>query len=266
MLDRFNRRIDYLRVSVTDRCNLRCTYCMPACGIKKIPHSEIITFEEIVEVIKYGAKNGITKIRLTGGEPLVRRGIEELVEQISNIHGIQDISITTNGTLLKTKAAKLAKAGLNRINISLDTLNEEEYSEITRGGQLVDVLKGIDEAIKCGLEPIKINVVKFKDREILGLDDLIKYAENKNLKLRFIHQMNLQNGEFSVVEGGSGGNCSLCNRLRLTSTGDIKPCLFSELSYNIRKLGIENAYRKAIENKPKCGTYNKSEEFYQIGG
>ncbi len=266
MLDQYNREINYLRVSVTDRCNLRCTYCMPDCGIKKVPHSKIISFEEIVKVVEFGARNGITKIRLTGGEPLVRKGIEKLVENIAAINGISDISMTTNGTLLKDKAASLANAGLNRVNVSLDTLDKKEYSTITRGGKLKNVLEGIDEAQRCGLEPIKINVVKFKEREVEGLDELIEYANTRNLRLRFIHQMNLQNGEFSVVEGGSGGNCSLCNRLRLTSTGDIKPCLFSGLAYNIRESGIENAFLNAIENKPKCGTYNKSEEFYQIGG
>ena len=265
MFDRFSRSINYLRISVTDRCNLRCSYCMPEDGIRLLDHSDILSFEEITDFTRLSVQNGITKVRLTGGEPLVRKGIVELVSMLSAINGLEDISMTTNGILLSEYAADLKKAGLNRINISLDTVNPDNYCQITRNGDLAKVLEGIDAAHQVGLQPIKINCV------LLGQPDdetiqLRKFCEERGLKLRFIHQMNLKTGEFSNVEGGEGGNCSKCNRVRLLANGDIKPCLFSDLAYNIRELGSEQALNLALGNKPKSGTYNQSGEFYNIGG
>ena len=265
MFDRFSRSINYLRISVTDRCNLRCAYCMPEDGIRLLDHSDILSFEEITEFTRFAVQNGITKVRLTGGEPLVRKGIVELVSMLSAINGLEDISMTTNGILLSEYAADLKKAGLNRINISLDTVNPDNYCQITRNGDLAKVLEGIDAAHQVGLQPIKINCV------LIGQPDdetiqLRQFCEDRGLKLRFIHQMNLKTGEFSNVEGGEGGNCSKCNRVRLLANGDIKPCLFSDLAYNIRELGSEQALNLALGNKPKSGTYNQSGEFYNIGG
>ena len=265
MFDRYNRQINYLRISVTDRCNLRCTYCMPEEGIRQLNHTDILSFEEIVEFTKLAVANGIKKVRLTGGEPLVRKGIVELVSMLAQIDGLEDLSMTTNGILLPQYATDLKKAGLNRINISLDTMNSDKYCQITRNGDLSKVLEGIEAAHQAGLEPIKINCV------LLGQPNeetmrLRQFCEIKGLKLRFIHQMNLKTGEFSTVEGGEGGNCSKCNRVRLLANGDIKPCLFSDLAYNIRTLGSQEALNLALGNKPKSGTYNKSGEFYNIGG
>ena len=265
MFDRFNRPINYLRISVTDRCNLRCTYCMPEEGIRLMDHSEILSFEEITAFTKLAVANGITKVRLTGGEPLVRKNIVELVAMLAGIDGLEDLSMTTNGVLLSEFAADLKNAGLNRINISLDTVNPDNFCRITRKGDLAQVLDGIEAARKVGLEPIKINCV------LLGQPDeetreLKEFCEERGLKLRFIHQMNLKTGEFSTVEGGEGGNCSKCNRVRLLANGDIKPCLFSELAYNVRMLGHQEALDLALGNKPRSGTYNQSGEFYNIGG
>lgn len=265
MFDRYNRPINYLRISVTDRCNLRCTYCMPEEGIRLLDHSDILSFEEIAEFTKLAVANGITKVRLTGGEPLVRKNILELVSMLSKIDGLEDLSMTTNGILLPKYAADLKRAGLNRINISLDTVNPDNYCQITRNGELSQALEGIEAARNAGFEPIKINCV------LLGQSDeetqrLKQFCKERGLSLRFIHQMNLKTGEFSTVEGGEGGNCSKCNRVRLLANGDIKPCLFSDLAYNIRKLGHQEALNLAIGNKPKSGTYNKSGEFYNIGG
>jgi len=265
MFDRFNRTINYLRISVTDRCNLRCTYCMPEEGIRLLHHADILSFEEIAEFTRLAVANGITKVRLTGGEPLVRKNIVDLVSMLAAIDGLEDLSMTTNGILLPKYAQKLKAAGLKRVNISLDTVNPENYCEITRTGNLEQVLDGIDAAREARLEPIKVNCV------LLGQPDeetrqLKQFCEERGLKLRFIHQMNLKTGEFSTVEGGEGGNCSKCNRVRLLANGDIKPCLFSDLSYNIRKLGHQEALNLALGNKPKSGTYNKSGEFYNIGG
>jgi cyclic pyranopterin phosphate synthase len=238
---------------------------MPEDGIQLLDHSDILSFEEITDFTRVAVQNGITKVRLTGGEPLVRKDIVKLVAMLSSINGLKDLSMTTNGILLPEFAIELKKAGLNRVNISLDTVNPEKYCQITRNGELTKVLEGIEAARNAGLEPIKINCV------ILGQPDeetfhLRKYCKERGLKLRFIHQMNLKTGEFSTVEGGDGGNCDQCNRVRLLANGDIKPCLFSDLAYNIRKLGNEAALNYASGNKPRSGTYNKSGEFYNIGG
>ncbi|MCD6113335.1 MAG: GTP 3',8-cyclase MoaA [Bacteroidales bacterium] len=266
MLDRYNRKINYLRISVTDRCNLRCKYCMPAEGIKLFPHNEILSFDEIVEVIKTGVEMGIDKIRLTGGEPLVRKGIVDLVAMISKIKGLKEITMTTNGILLDKFAQPLADAGLDRVNISLDTLNPEKYHEITRLGDIDKVFAGIEAAKKANLTPVKINCVVMNSSEEEDAKQVRKFCAENNLMVRFIHQMDLNTGKFSIVEGGSGGDCKHCNRLRLTANGKIKPCLFSDMEYDVRELGIEKAYKLALENKPKSGTYNHSGKFYNIGG
>jgi len=265
MFDRFNRNINYLRISVTNRCNLRCSYCMPEEGIQLLDHADILSFEEITDFTRIAIANGITKVRLTGGEPLVRRNIVGLVSMLAALEGLEDLSMTTNGTLLSKYAFELKKAGLNRINISLDTIDADQYRTITRNGELAAVLEGIEMAKIAGLEPVKINCVLLGQSDE-DLQKLKQFCEKRGLCLRFIHQMNLKNGEFAVVEGGEGGNCVKCNRLRLQANGDIKPCLFSDLVYNIRKLGHQEALNLTIGNKPRNGTYNQSGEFYNIGG
>lgn len=141
MQDRFGRTISYLRVSVTDRCNLRCRYCMPESGVTLLGHDEVLSFEEIVEVVKAAAQMGITKVRLTGGEPLVRKGIVDLVSMISAIEGISDLGLTTNGILLADFAQELADGGLGRINVSVDSMIPHRYKEMTRGGDIEDVIR-----------------------------------------------------------------------------------------------------------------------------
>ncbi len=172
-IDAYNRSISYLRISVTDRCNLRCVYCMPEHGIPLKPHHELLTFEEIARIVRAAASLGITKIRLTGGEPLARRGIVELVRMIASVPGIEDLAMTTNGTLLPAFARQLKEAGLQRVNVSLDTLKPERFRQITRGGNLEDVLKGIEEARKAGLTPIKINTVVL---EGFNRDEVVDFA------------------------------------------------------------------------------------------
>ena len=266
MYDRFDRHINYLRISVTDRCNLRCTYCMPAEGIRLLPHEDILTFDEITEVARIAVEMGVTKIRLTGGEPLVRRGITDLVKMIAAIPGIIDLSMTTNGILLDKFAFPLREAGLHRINVSLDTLDPEKFRTITRGGSIENVLEGLKQAKAAGLEPIKINCVT---GEMTGESDaaqIKQFATENGYKVRFIRQMDLVTGEFYVVEGGDGGNCSICNRLRLTSNGLVKPCLFNAKGFSTRELGAREAILKALDNKPRFGTFNVEEEFSRIGG
>lgn len=190
MKDNFGREINYLRISVTDRCNLRCRYCMPADGFANIiPREEILSFEEIERLAQAAAKIGISKIRLTGGEPLVRHGIVELASKISSIEGINEVVITTNGLLLEEMAEDLKKAGVSRVNISIDTMDPEKYSHITRGGKLEKVLRGIEAAERAGLTPIKLNVVAlggFNDDEF---GDFIELTREKPYIVRFIELM-----------------------------------------------------------------------------
>lgn len=188
--DSFQRPINYLRISVTDRCNLRCTYCMPEGGIESIPHGEILSYEEIIRVVEAAADLGITKVRLTGGEPLVRAGLPDLVRLIAGIDSIKDIALTTNGVLLAKYAAELKNAGLRRVNISLDSLQPEKFTRITRGTAVLDdVLKGIAGATEVGLNPVKINMVVMKG---LNDDEVIDFARKtitEDWNVRYIELM-----------------------------------------------------------------------------
>lgn len=266
MYDRFERNINYLRISVTDRCNLRCTYCMPEEGIQLLRHSDILTFDEITNFTRVAVGNGVSKVRLTGGEPLVRKGITELVRMLSDIHGITDFSMTTNGVLLKEFAQELKSAGLHRVNISLDTVDPVKFASITREGNVFDVLDGIEAAKNAGLLPVKINCVFKESREEEDAKGVTRFCIENGLEIRYIRQMDLVKGHFSVVDGGTGGNCTLCNRLRLTANGKLKPCLFDDIEFDVRKLGYEEAIRLAVELKPSCGTFNETSAFYNIGG
>jgi cyclic pyranopterin phosphate synthase len=266
MLDRFDRDLNYLRISVTDRCNLRCIYCMPEEGIKLFRHEEILNFNEIAGFTKVAVSKGVTKVRITGGEPLVRKGITALVRMISDIKGIKDLSMTTNGILLKQYANELSAAGLQRINISLDTIDPEKFKTITRNGDVNDVFEGIEAAKSAGLFPVKINCVIKESKEEEEARAVTRFCIDNNLEIRYILQMDLVKGHFSTVDGGSGGKCSLCNRLRLTSNGKLKPCLFSNLEFDIRELGFEKAIMLAAELKPECGSKNETDAFYNIGG
>ncbi len=187
--DHFGRVIDYLRISVTDLCNQRCLYCMPEKGINKLGHQDILSFEEILTFVEVAAQEGIKKIRITGGEPLIRRGIVNLVESISKINGIKEVTMTTNGELLKNYAKDLVSAGLSRVNISLDSLNPEKYSKMSRGGDLYATLKGIDAAIDAGLTPVKINTVLIGGFNNSELDSFMEFGKKKDIRCRFIELM-----------------------------------------------------------------------------
>jgi cyclic pyranopterin phosphate synthase len=189
MQDRFHRQIEYLRISVTDRCNLRCTYCMPEEGVQLKSHEEMLTLEEIGQLVEAVAPLGISKIRLTGGEPLVRKGLPALVKRLTAIPGISDVSLTTNGVLLTRYARELKAAGLSRVNISLDTLNAKTYRQITRWGDISQVHQGIEAALAERLEPVKLNVVVIKganDHEVL---DFVQLTLGLPLHVRFIELM-----------------------------------------------------------------------------
>ena len=180
MLDKFNREINYLRISVTDKCNLRCTYCMPEEGVPIRKHEDFLSFEQIEKIVHEAAKLGIRKIRLTGGEPLIKKGIEKLVEKISSIKEIEIVSMTTNGILLPQKANILKKAGLKSVNISCDTLDKKKYKKITRGGDIQNVLKGIDAAIAAGFQT-KINMVILENTEKKEIRNMQNYCDKKGI-------------------------------------------------------------------------------------
>jgi cyclic pyranopterin phosphate synthase len=201
MLDKYDRDINYLRVSITDRCNLHCTYCRPKEGISLKGHDDILRYEEILRIVSQAIKMGLVKVRLTGGEPLVRRGFVEFAAALRQIQGLQDISLTTNGTLLDQYAENIFKAGITRINISLDSLDKDKYFQITRGGHLDDVFRGIAAAEKAGFSPIKINAVVmkgFNDDEVL---DFAQLALKKPFQIRFIEIMPVSSVNANQPEG-----------------------------------------------------------------
>jgi cyclic pyranopterin phosphate synthase len=266
MYDSFNRKITYLRVSVTDRCNLRCTYCMPEEGITLLSHSDILPYEEMILVIGEAVKMGITKVRITGGEPLVRRGILGFIAMVAAIPGIDDLGLTTNGILLEEFASGLKQSGLHRINISLDTTDAGKFSRITRGGDITRVFRGIEAAKAAGLTPVKINCVVKNNSEEPDARAVKEFCREHDLEVRFIHEMDLESGCFTVVEGGKGGDCLQCNRLRLTADGYIRPCLFSDLKFSTRELGIRQALEAAVGLKPEKGSTNAINKFHNIGG
>jgi cyclic pyranopterin phosphate synthase len=314
LVDSLGRKITYLRVSITDRCNYRCIYCKPEKHFNFIPHQEILRYEEIIEIIKEAVNLGITKVRITGGEPLVRKGIIDFIKKLRKIKGLEDISLTTNGYLLTKYAEKLKNAGLNRVNISLDSLQKDKYSQITRGGDLERVLKGIDSAILAELLPIKINTVLIRGINDEEVENFVRLTLERPLSIRFIELMpsleriidnykdkfisgldikenlvkkysfnpiktNSGNGpaKYYQIEGGKGTIgfitalsqhfCQTCNRIRLTSEGKIRSCLFSnqeiDLKKTLREIGnsgedqilrrkiIRDKIEMAVKLKPK---------------
>lgn len=320
LFDSFGRGINYLRISVTDRCNLRCIYCMPPEGISLIPHSEILSYEEIHTIVQATAELGINKIRLTGGEPLIRAELPKLVRMLSQIEGIEEVSLTTNGVLLKKYALELKQGGLTRANISLDTLKADRFRHITHSGELKDVLDGIEAAKNAGLYPVKINTVIMRginDDEVL---DFANMTYKEGWDVRFIELMPFTgiaefvssdelrrrirslgalepcppprgNGpaRYYRLPGAKGTIgfispitepfCSSCNRLRLTSNGQLCPCLLSDdgidlkgpLRNNASAQELKRLILRVIASKPEQhrlaeGIVPTKRNMSQIGG
>ena len=318
LIDNLGREISYLRVSITDRCNYRCIYCKPEEQFEFIPHEEILRYEEIVEIIEEAVNLGVTKVRITGGEPLARKGVVDFIKKLKEIKKLEDISLTTNGFFLSEYAEKLKDAGLNRVNISLDSLQEEKYKRITRGGSLEKALKGIDSALKAGLLPIKINTVLIRGINDDEVEDFVRLTLGRPLNIRFIEFMpsgeelkdnyrdkfisvleikeslaekysfrpvNINSGngpaKYYQIKGGQGTIgfitalsqhfCKTCNRIRLTSEGKLRPCLFSNMEVDIkqairnaktddkiiRSKIIRNNIEKAISIKPEGHKLNE---------
>ena len=265
MLDSFNREINYLRVSVTDRCNLRCVYCMPEEGIIKKNHNQILSYEQIYNVVKEASELGVKKVRLTGGEPLVRKNIDELVAMIRSIKKIETIAMTTNAVMLPDIAERLKSAGLDSINISLDTLDSERYKHITRGGSLYDAMRGIKKASDLGFQ-LKINVVVYDEISKDELPLLRKYAENINAKLQTIQYYNINEQKLDAIDYDRPAKCKFCNRIRLLADGYLLCCLHSNIKFKIDFDDIRGSIIKCIEGKPENGAYSDVESVSMIGG
>jgi len=323
--DRYGRAIDYLRVSVTDKCNLRCIYCMPAEGVPFRNYDQMLSLEEIERFVAIAAQDGIKHVRLTGGEPLVRKGIVELVQHIADTPGIESVAMTTNGILLPRFASELKAAGLSRVNISLDTFDPDAYHMITRRGDIDGALAGIDAALEVGFSPVKVNavVVRSLKQDFLGFARL---SYERPIHVRFIEYMPVGEssggqgtgwnesdvipseelcatidrigaaaglGHLVAVEAGpnrpdgwgpavyyrfpdaqgtigfisaeSNHFCHTCNRLRLTSDGKIRPCLFSDTEYDVLSVvrnGSDDEVRRIIDT----AIFNKPEEHLDITG
>jgi cyclic pyranopterin phosphate synthase len=301
MKDSFERRIDYLRVSITDKCNLKCLYCIPDKGLRLFRQSEILTSDEITRFVRVAHKFGVKKVRITGGEPLMRSDIISLVSSIKDI-GIKDLSITTNGILLTGMAKALKKEGLDRVNVSLDTLDAQKYKVMTRGGDIRHVWKALEEAERVGLSPIKVNVVPMRGINDEEIAEFAALTFDKDYHIRFIEFMPVGGNKFykdacvrkeeimkkvsslgtlnrlEFKGGGPSRNyqlkgakgvigfispvsdhfCDFCNRLRLTADGRIKPCLLSNIEFDIRtpmRRGasdeeLEDVFRRAVAVKP----------------
>jgi len=203
MLDGYGRHIDYLRISITDRCNLRCVYCMPADGVPALPQDDILSFEEIERFVRAAASEGISKLRLTGGEPLVRTGVVEHARRLMEIDGIEAVAMTTNGILLPRYARDLVDAGVTRVNISLDSLDPDIFRQITRGGDLAKVMAGIEAAFEAGMDPVKLNVVVVRrlEQDVVGF---AKLTMNMPIHVRFIEYMPV--GDREAGDGPCGAD------------------------------------------------------------
>ena len=284
--DSYGRTIRYLRLSVTDLCNYRCIYCMPESGVRKKEHNDILSIEEMTEIVRAAHALGIDKIRLTGGEPLIRKGIVTLCWNIKAIGDIE-LGITTNGSLLAPMAKDLKDAGVDRLNISLDSLNPDTFKNITRGGNPRDVLDGIEAAHQAGFDNIKINTVLLKGINENDILDLVMLTKDQNIHVRFIELMplgvakhwsaerfmtsaaiekHLRNARLLRIDGvarvyGLPGNkgtiglicpmsqsfCPSCNKIRVTADGKLKPCLHSDQEIDLR--GLQGAELEiAIKN------------------
>ena len=301
LTDTFGRTINYLRLSVTDRCNMRCVYCMPADGIPLLTHDDILSYEELLLVAKTAVASGIEKIRVTGGEPLVRKGIVSFLTRLAAIPGLRQLVLTTNGLYLDEMAESIRQAGVQRLNISLDSLRPETFAGITRGADLHRVLAGIDAAERAGF-PLKINVVVMRGVNDGELLDFAAMTLDRPLTVRFIEYMpaiRADNwaelvmpgdaildrigsrfrfsplerdasagpartfridgaaGTIGVITPVSGHFCDECNRIRVTSSGRARSCLFSDAGFDLKPLlavgdeaGLATALRAIVARKP----------------
>ena len=290
--------IDYLRISLTDRCNLRCSYCIPKGGVLLQQHADLLTFEEILNLVRIFSSLGIRIIRLTGGEPLVRKGIAGLITQLNKVEGIEEVSLTTNGTLLSSCAQDLKKSGIKNINISLDTLKGDKFKLMTGNDCLVPALEGIEAARELEFNSIKLNMVVMKGINDDEIQDFVRFAMENNLVLRFIEFMKISSSwddkffmpaedikeicqnmfNFQRINYRSSGpaeyyeykgtrigfirtsrqNCQVCSRLRLTAMGELKACLYQSHGVSLRKLVRSGASNVKLKEAIAAAMVSKS--------
>jgi len=296
MFDIYNRKIDYIRISVTDRCNLRCIYCMPEKGIKNVSHKDILSYEEIVYSCENFAKIGTSKIKIkiTGGEPLVRNNLVHLIKKIKSIQGIKNVTLTTNGILLEEQIDLLVKAGLDAVNVSIDALDESTYKNITRIGDVNKVIRGINKTLEYKEINVKVNCVPIEGINNKQVLDIIKMIIEENFGKLTTFNKSIGNGpsnyysldnfqgKIGFISAVSHKFCENCNRVRLTSNGFLKTCLQYSEGQNLRTLikngrsdeEIIEVIKRVIYNKPRENKFlevNHYENFEQnimsqIGG
>jgi len=309
LIDSWQRQINYLRISVTDLCNLSCVYCS-AGSIPRLSHDDILRYEEIQRIVRIAAGMGITKVRLTGGEPLARPDFVKLVKMISGVKGIDDVAVTTNGILLAKLADDLKAAGLNRVNVSLDTLKPVRFKQITGGDRLLDVLAGIEAAHRVGLEPVKINAVVMRGKNDDEILDFARKTISDSWHVRFIEFMPFGTCGTDSVEtvptseiyeriqaigklepfAGPAGNgpakyfqfpgtkgsvgfitpmtehfCATCNRLRITSDGQLRPCLLGNDEISLKQALRSGANDDEIKRLIQQAVAIKREEHHLSG-
>lgn len=303
LIDKYNRNLNYLRVSIIDRCNLKCIYCLPHERIPKIPYHEILQYEEILRLVRVAVNLGVSKIRITGGEPLFRKGVYHFLNQLTDIEGLLDVSLTTNGVLLKDHVQKIKSAGIKRINISIDTLNKKKFKQITGYDFFDQVWEGIELAQQMGFDPIKLNVVPLQGINDDELLDIARLSFTRPFHIRFIEYMPMGAnqmfssrqlltpeikkhistlGELIAVDKGKNDGpakrfkfesaigeigfiqpisqhfCDSCNRLRLTASGQLRPCLLSDHQQDLKALlrrggsdsELADLFIQAVRNKP----------------
>lgn len=317
MIDQYGRKIDYMRVSVTDRCNLRCAYCMPD-GIELIRHEDLRTYEELLHLCRIAVSSGIVKFKITGGEPLVRRGCTEFIRQLKRMPGVEQVTITTNGTLLPVYLEELWEAGIDGINISLDTLEESAYCHLTKSPQdtLKKVLEALDACLERGIK-VKVNTVLLEST-FESIDALVELAKAKPADVRLIelmpigvgvkmkgasiemalrrlkellpdlHSVNEKRGNgparyfhseslighIGLIDAVSHSFCSECNRIRLTSTGVLKPCLCYDMGTDLGELlhrglpdeALQEEMKRCIAHKPKAHCFSHKEAITERKG
>ncbi|MGD8369139.1 MAG: GTP 3',8-cyclase MoaA [Desulfobacterales bacterium] len=304
LTDPYRRHLNYLRISVTDRCNLKCAYCVPRELIPKLLHRDILRYEELLRIVRIGVSLGITKVRVTGGEPLVRKGVSDFLAELTAIDALTDVSLTTNGVLLGQYLDRLRQAGIRRINVSLDTLKRRKFEQITGVDAFETVFAGILAALEAGFSPVKINAVALRGINEDELVDLARLSIDYPLQVRFIEHMPIGNamagaqppllapeirerirplGELTPVKSGGGDGpaeryrlpeaageiglirplshhfCSHCNRLRLTASGMLRPCLLSDYEEDLRtplRKGLldedlKSVFLRAVSRKPR---------------
>jgi GTP 3',8-cyclase len=303
LVDRYNRHLNYLRISITDRCNLRCVYCVPADQIPRLPHTDILRYEEILRIVRIGVDLGISKIRITGGEPLVRKDVCEFLAAISRLPGLEEVTLTTNGVLLEENIGCIQDAGIRRINVSLDTLQKDKFADITGRNYFEKVWNGIAAARAAGIDPIKLNVVALRGTNDDEFLDFARLTRSQPYHIRFIEYMPIGKsrvgfgppilvpeikariakigplvpleknpadgpaerfklegavGEIGFISALSHHFCGSCNRLRLTASGQLRPCLLSDRQLDLKgplRAGepdekLAEIFRQAVENKP----------------